>query len=109
MKQQRYSNRERIINAIDRNHRNMTNRSIEADRLEDWNKQAYVEMQKLKPGTSEHSTIFSAAQRNKLECTKLRRRNNSTLERLERLKHTLAAFDTVAMPFTEDKSVVLQP
>jgi|SRR5882672_933648 len=108
-RQQRFSSRESIIATIERTHATMRDRSIRADEYEDLNKAAYQTMAKLKPSDSRYLSLLRETEEHKLECSKLRRKNNGTLKRLDRLKRTLAAFDTKTMPGFPGDAVVLQP
>src|SRR5882672_125601 len=101
-RQQRFSSRESIIAT-------MRDRSIRADEYEDLNKAAYQTMAKLKPSDSRYLSLLRETEEHKLKCSKLRRKNNGTLKRLDRLKRTLAAFNTKTMPGFPGDAVVLQP
>lgn len=106
--QKKYDNRESILEAIDTTKANMHANSVKADEAELKSKKQFKTAATLKGRDANEMILF--ARDNQALADKLRKRVNRSQNRLQRLKHTLAVFDTEIMPgVVEDKSVVFQP
>lgn len=108
----RYTKPEEIIKLIDKvKARQMSECALaeeldaKADRLFQWI--ALQDSPKLKDTTKYHESL-DTAKFSRREAARLRRYQGRHAKKLERLKATLAALETVPMGFLEDPSVVEQ-
>jgi chromosome segregation ATPase len=107
-KQKRYETRESIVEAIDHLKATIHEREAQADLRDETNRLHRGALAKMNARTPEYFALVKEIETNKLEASNLRKKNNSTTERLRRMKNTLAAFDTEVLSFVGDKAVVLQ-
>lgn len=107
MKQKRFTTREEIIAKIDSVKEQSRLRSIEAEQLDKLADEQFAESAK-QTNSADAGTLIKDAQHNRAKAKKLFRLVKKTDDKINKLKHTLSAFDTETMPFVPDRSVVLQ-
>ena len=108
-KPKRFNTRQEILDAIDRKVAKRRQHELQAESLEYSAKRDYKEAAKYQYGTKMFTAITEGANKSKKDAMRLRSRVKSAVKAVERLKNTLAAFDTETMPgVLEDGSVVLQ-
>lgn len=108
----RFTTAEAIEQDIDATLAAQRENAIAAEKLED---AAQLLYRRLPPepttveGQQNYNAIKHEADAIKEQAAALRQKHSRYATRLERLKQTLAAFNTVAMPLIPDNSVLLQP